>query len=67
MPSVLPVAGEGGRGIMGGLAAGLGLTSLGVGMYLRSRRKTAEQVVQAEGGEYDASMSDVSSLPLDQL
>jgi hypothetical protein len=51
---------------MGGLAAGLGLTGLGVGMYLRSRRKYAEQAVQAEDDAPDGSLSDVSSLPLDE-
>jgi LPXTG-motif cell wall-anchored protein len=42
------MAGEAGRSAVGGLAGGLGLLSLGAGLYLRRRRQVGESAAARE-------------------
>jgi len=52
--------------VLSGIVVGLGLTSVGAALHLRSRRKAAEQAANGEPPEEASSLSDISALPLDE-
>ena len=62
----MPFAGEASKSLLGGIVVGLGLTSVGAALHLRSRRKAAEHAANGEAPEETSSLSDISSLPLDE-